>query len=126
WTSVPGVAAHAAGASNRSSENRDPLLLSAYALCVPPRVTATICVFARPPVPGRTKTRLIPKLGADAAADLASAMLQDVWRTAGKLGVSRVLATTELGSFPIAVNPDQIWRQPEGDLGFRIEEILRR
>lgn len=40
-------------------------------------MTATIGVMARPPVPGRCKTRLSPPLSAEEAAALYSAMLQD-------------------------------------------------
>lgn len=38
----------------------------------------SIVVVAKCPVPGKTKTRLIPSLGADGAAQLARAMLSDV------------------------------------------------
>lgn len=41
-----------------------------------------LIVFARAPRPGRTKTRLIPALGADGAARLSAAFLEDVLATA--------------------------------------------
>ncbi len=54
-------------------------------------------------------------------------MLSDVWsvvmNTAGTLPV---LAAAEPGCFPIDVPEEQIWLQPSGDLGARIESILRR
>jgi glycosyltransferase A (GT-A) superfamily protein (DUF2064 family) len=42
----------------------------------PPR--DAIVVFAKAPIPGQAKTRLIPLLGEDGSADLARAMLSDV------------------------------------------------
>ena len=38
---------------------------------------AVICIFAKPPEPGKVKTRLIPELGEQRAAELAEAFLQD-------------------------------------------------
>lgn len=86
-----------------------------------------VCIFAKPPIPGEVKTRLIPNLGAEGAAGLAKAMLLDVWNTV-KLcaGVRPILATTRPGDFPICLSPDDIWLQGDGDLGQRIERILNR
>ncbi len=85
------------------------------------------CVFAKPAVPAKVKTRLIPALDAACAAGLASAMLQDVWRTVELCpGVRPILATTFAGEFPVRVSPEDIWLQGEGDLGQRIERILIR
>jgi glycosyltransferase A (GT-A) superfamily protein (DUF2064 family) len=36
-----------------------------------------VCIFAKPPAPLEAKTRLIPALGAEGAAQLASAMLRE-------------------------------------------------
>lgn len=86
-----------------------------------------ICIFAKPPVPAEVKTRLIPALGAVAAARLASAMLKDVWHAvASHPSVRPILATTRPGSFPIGVPDEDIWLQGEGDLGERIERIMTR
>ena len=90
-------------------------------------VAIPVCVFAKPPVPGQVKTRLIPILGRTCAADLASAMLLDVWRTVESCGgVSPTLATTAPGAFPIAISPSDVWLQGDGDLGQRIEGIMTR
>jgi uncharacterized protein len=90
-------------------------------------VAIPVCIFAKPPVPGEVKTRLIPVVGATGAADLASAMLLDVWRTVNFCaGVRPILATTARGDFPISVSPDDVWLQGDGDLGQRIERILTR
>lgn len=89
--------------------------------------TIPICIFAKPPIPGEVKTRLIPALGVEGAAELAKAMLLDVWNTV-KLcaGVRPILATTRPGDFPICLSPDDIWLQGDGDLGQRIERMLNR
>lgn len=90
-------------------------------------VIIPVCIFAKPPVPAEVKTRLIPALGATGAAELASAMLLDVWRTVESCpGVRPVLATTQLGDFPVGISPADIWLQGDGDLGQRIERMLNR
>ena len=86
-----------------------------------------VCIFAKPPIPGRVKTRLTPFLGQVGAAQLASAMLCDVWSTVqATTGVVPILAAAEPGPFPINVPNERIWLQEAGDLGSRIESILRR
>lgn len=86
-----------------------------------------ICVFAKPPIPGRVKTRLAPFLGQNDAAQLASAMLYDVWSVVKTVAeVIPVLAAAEPGAFGIDVPAERIWFQEAGDLGSRIECILRR
>src|SRR3954463_9372687 len=63
-----------------------------------------VCIFAKPPVPGRVKTRLASTVGADLAAELAAAMLQDVWSVAvNSDGITPVLAATERGKFGLHV-----------------------
>jgi len=86
-----------------------------------------ICIFAKPPVPGEVKTRLIPSLGAEGAARLASAMFLDAWHTVESYtGVRPVLATTREEGHPIHINAGDVWLQGEGDLGARIERIMTR
>eukprot|EP00986_Skeletonema_menzelii_P005783 scaffold2144_cov149-Skeletonema_menzelii.AAC.3 len=41
-------------------------------------VGGAVCVFAKCPIPGQSKTRLAPMLGEDGAASLATAMLSDI------------------------------------------------
>lgn len=86
-----------------------------------------ICVFAKPPEPGSAKTRLIPSVGSDGAVALAEAFLQDTWSGVRSLPwACAVIASTApfrpsgLGDRP------EIWLQGEGDLGARLERILRR
>lgn len=67
-----------------------------------------VLVFTRTPVPGRVKTRLIPAIGAERAANLHRAML---WRA--------VLTATEAG-----VGPVTLWCTPASEHPF-IAEIQR-
>lgn len=86
-----------------------------------------VCVFAKPPEPGNVKTRLIPELGREGAAELAAAMFLDTWHTLSSTpGVRPILATVSSGVFPVAIGSRDVWLQGDGDLGARIERILRR
>jgi rSAM/selenodomain-associated transferase 1 len=93
---------------------------------------ARIIVFAKAPVAGRAKTRLIPALGAEGAARLAQRMLADTLRQAQAVPV----ADTEL-----CVDPDladaawrgllpgggyQLTTQGGGDLGDRLARAAER
>jgi len=86
-----------------------------------------IAIFAKAPVPGRVKTRLIPALGAEGAADLARAMLEDALDAAASLNL---LLCTDPGP------DDPDWRglipagtatmaQGEGDLGQRLARVAQ-
>ena len=86
---------------------------------------ARIVVFAKEPVPGRVKTRLIPALGEEGAARLAAAMLA---RT-----IEEALATglpVELCGEPDAATwsdaPATLTAQGEGGLGERLARAARR
>jgi rSAM/selenodomain-associated transferase 1 len=88
------------------------------------RVTR-IVIFAKQPVPGRVKTRLIPALGAEGAARLAGAMLE------------RTVAEAQATGLPVELcgEPDAAaWfegdvmktAQGEGDLGQRLARAAHR
>jgi rSAM/selenodomain-associated transferase 1 len=86
---------------------------------------ATICIFARPPRPGETKTRLTPAIGPVGAARVATALLEDVIDSALQVPRAQVvISATESFSLPGRSLP--IWPQPEGDLGSRIEHTVRK
>ena len=86
-----------------------------------------VCIFAKPPLPGQVKTRLAAVFGDEWAAQLATAMLHDVWSVVrSSPGALPVLAATEHGSFGIEVPDDLLWLQSGSDLGSRIESILQR
>ncbi|HVM37858.1 MAG TPA: TIGR04282 family arsenosugar biosynthesis glycosyltransferase [Sphingomicrobium sp.] len=91
-----------------------------------------IVIFAKAPVPGRVKTRLVPALGEAGAAHLAHRMLL---ATVAEAEAAR-LATPELCASPHPQHPD--WRpflpranllhssQGEGDLGERLSRAAAR
>lgn len=84
-------------------------------------------MFAKPPLPGFTKTRLAADIGHQAAAALAEAMLCDVWQAVCALeGVTPVLAVSQVGPFPGPLSHAPMWAQGEGDLGAKLERIFRR
>lgn len=87
-----------------------------------------ICVFAKPPRPGQVKTRLAERIGDSQAAELAQAFLRDTWALASSLPwASAVVATTdETGDHLGLQGRPRIWLQGDGDLGQRIERIMRR
>ena len=93
------------------------------------RAERRLLIFAKLPEPGRTKTRLIPSLGPEGAADLYAAFLDDtVEMTARVSGAERQLWVMD--------QPDAkrtlarrypglpIRRQAEGDLGDRLREAF--
>lgn len=87
----------------------------------------TVCVFAKPPVPGRVKTRLGAEVGEELAADLARAFLCDTWAAVRALPwVRPVLATTEPGTAAALHLDAEEWLQGPGDLGERLERVLGR
>jgi glycosyltransferase A (GT-A) superfamily protein (DUF2064 family) len=90
-----------------------------------------ILIFAKAPVAGKVKTRLIPALGAEGAAALAAEMLH---RTAGEAAAA-ALGPVELCADPDPGHPD--WKsqippgldlsaQGDGDLGQRLARAARR
>jgi rSAM/selenodomain-associated transferase 1 len=86
-----------------------------------------LCVFAKPPRAGEAKTRLAPAVGLEGAAELARAFLADVWAGVRRLPWARpVLASA--GPWPegLLPAPVEVWFQGEGDLGARMERVLRR
>lgn len=89
-----------------------------------------LLVFARAPVPGAVKTRLIPALGAEGAADLHARLLARTLETA----CAADLAPVELWCTPDADHPAfagaagdpgvTLRVQPAGDLGQRMRVAL--
>jgi uncharacterized protein len=87
-----------------------------------------ICVFVKPPVAGKVKTRLIPIVGANGAAALAEAFFRDTWNGVESLSWALpVVATTDvIDSNIIPRTETRVWLQGGGALDARIERILRR
>lgn len=93
-------------------------------------MTTRIIVFARAPVPGEAKTRLIPVLGAEGAARLHARLVERTLATACAAGVGAV----ELCCAPDATHPFfaacaarfgvALTAQGAGDLGERMHRAL--
>jgi len=89
-----------------------------------------VAVLAKAPIPGFAKTRLIPALGADGAAALASRLIDHAVATACEAGVGPVT----LGAAPDETHEAfqslrarfdiALARQPDGDLGVRMLAAL--
>jgi uncharacterized protein len=99
------------------------------------RLGAALVVFAKAPVAGLAKTRLIPALGAEAAAALAEQLLEHAMRAAMAAGFDHV----ELCVTPDATHPAfgrlvasdgrrrmALGTQGGGDLGARMDRALAR
>lgn len=87
-----------------------------------------VCVFAKPPVPGTVKTRLAKEIGPERAAALARAFFADVWGMVQELPWARGIAAVTSDPEPLlGLRLEQdAWLQGDGDLGQRLEHILRR
>lgn len=84
-----------------------------------------ICIFAKPPVAGLVKTRLaLP----GRAAELARAFLIDTHAAVKNLGWATpiVASTGDLPGELLAALAPTVWPQGDGDLGARLERVLRR
>jgi rSAM/selenodomain-associated transferase 1 len=90
------------------------------------RSSANIAVLAKAPVPGFAKTRLIPAIGAHAAAVLQERLTEKTVETALAAGLGPVTLwcapDVTHASFRTLANrfPLTLARQPEGDLGARM------
>lgn len=98
------------------------------------RCRVAIIVFAREPVPGKTKTRLIPALGPEGAAALADAFNRDAMAKAKQLHpADLVIAGTAAGGarrsryFRELARQYGAWvvDQGPGDLGARMADAMR-
>ncbi len=104
---------------------------------------ATACVFVKPPRPGEVKTRLVPEVSPEAAAELAAAFLADTLDSVRRLAWLDVVVATADRRSPSALSPTlgggdgssegvreiagfEVWPQGPGDLGARMERVLRR
>ncbi|HZD90690.1 MAG TPA: TIGR04282 family arsenosugar biosynthesis glycosyltransferase [Pseudolabrys sp.] len=85
-----------------------------------------VAVMAKAPIPGRAKTRLIPEIGAHAAAVLAQRLTERAVATAVAAEVGPVsLWCTPDPAHPAfqalaQQHPVTLWAQPDGDLGARM------
>ena len=86
---------------------------------------AIVCIFAKPPIPGMVKTRLIPELGPERAADLADAFLEDTVAMVRTVPWAECIIAATKTFDRSYFKPQEVWLQSEGDLGDRLEKILR-
>lgn len=88
-----------------------------------------IVIFAKAPIPGRVKTRLIPALGAEGAARLAASMLERTLAAAAGSSLSLELCCDPAPDHPdwsgLAAGVERSW-QGEGDLGARLARAAER
>jgi len=89
-----------------------------------------IQVFARAPIPGQTKTRLIPALGAEGAAALHARLIHRTLRVAREAAPGRLelWCSPDAGDDFFSACEDRygvvLREQPEGDLGARMHTAL--
>ena len=93
--------------------------------------SARIVIFAKAPVAGKAKTRLIPALGAAGAARLAERMLLDTVAEAEASGLAAELCTSPAATdrewLPFLVASSlPMTEQGEGDLGARLARAAER
>jgi len=97
-------------------------------------MTSALIVFAKAPVAGQVKTRLIPALGAEGAARIAEQLLSHTLQQACDVPVDHlelcVSPTTDHSSFDramvMAAGRLRFTLQGEGDLGERMHRALAR
>lgn len=97
-------------------------------------MSTALIVFAKAPVAGQAKTRLIPALGPEGAAGLAKRLLEHALRQAGGLPVDHwelcVSPDTRHPAFEQAVADTRgrlrLTPQGEGDLGERMHRAFER
>lgn len=90
-------------------------------------MSAAIGVFARAPVPGETKTRLIPALGAEGAARLHRAFLRDILGRAARVAPVTLFVAGAIDHPAFDDLPEPLERVPQQgeDLGERMRRALQ-
>lgn len=90
-----------------------------------------LAIFARAPVAGQCKTRLIPALGAEGAAALHAQLVERTVKVAMSVAHAEVTLWTEgkadhpFFQYLACAYPVLQWRQqPEGDLGERMHQVF--
>ena len=89
---------------------------------------ARVAIFLREPVPGKTKTRLIPALGADGAAALYRAMAERITGSIARAGLAEMALWVSSNPhdkwFLKLCNKSKIHLQKGDDLGQRMEHCV--
>ncbi|TFH86249.1 glycosyltransferase [Billgrantia azerbaijanica] len=100
-------------------------------MCVEPLGDFPLAILAKAPLPGRVKTRLVPALGAEAAARLHAQLLRHTLAVATRATAARhvTLWTALDHAHPLFLTLVErhgitLKAQPEGDLGRRMHTAL--
>lgn len=86
-----------------------------------------MCVFVKPGRPRHLETRLATWVGESGATAVADALLADLHESLLAFDwVVPILATDDLAAAPRYWRSSAVWDQGSGDLGLRLELVLRR
>ena len=87
-----------------------------------------ILIFARAPVPGACKTRLVPALGKRGAAGLSRALMRHLFAMLDKAGVAPAIlcCAPDCGHPLFQQRMERKWMQRGGDLGERMLDAAGR
>ena len=86
---------------------------------------AIVCIFAEPPIAAAVTTQLVPELGAERAAELAEAFLEDTVAMVRTLPWAECIIAATKTFERSYFKPEEVWLQSEGDMGERLEKVLR-
>lgn len=91
-------------------------------------MTTALIVFAKAPRPGLAKTRLIPALGAEGAAQLAGRLLAHAWQqgAAARVDAAELCVSPDTNDPAFAPLGAPLTLQGEGDLGERMHRAFQR
>lgn len=84
----------------------------------------TLILIAKPPLPGRAKTRLHPPLTLEEAADVAAACLADSLEFVRDAPASRRILLWDGGQPPAGADGFEVVRQVEGTLDVRLGAVF--
>jgi hypothetical protein len=84
-----------------------------------------VCIFAKPPDSGSAKLRLLPEFGAERATELAEVFLEDTVAMVRTLPWAECIIAASTAFARSYFKPEEVWLQSEGDLGERLEKVLR-
>jgi len=86
---------------------------------------AIVCIFAEPPLAAAVTTQLVPELGPERAAELAEAFLEDTVAMVRTLPWAECIIAATKTFERRYFKPEEVWLQSEGDMGERLEKVLR-
>jgi glycosyltransferase A (GT-A) superfamily protein (DUF2064 family) len=84
-----------------------------------------LLIVAKRPLPGRAKTRLIPRFGPEGSAALAAAALEDTFAAAGACAADRVVVAFDGDPSGLVPAEFEVVPQVDGDLAARLADAWR-